>query len=479
MENSNNNMKHIYSKSLIFLFLLFFSGLFFVSAQTNSNKELLRFCADPDWMPYEAIRDGKHVGIASDYLAIVKKHSNYNFELLKTSSWEQSIEMLKSGKCQLTFMLNQTEDRNQYLKFSNVYFRTPNVLVSKREQPFLQDISHIGDRKLAVVKNYRIVEYIDKYHPGINKLLVANEDEGMRAIADGKADVYVGSMLSLNARVQQYGYGYLKIAGWGGPEDQLRVGVIHDMAHILDDINNAFDQISERERIEIFSRWNNTRIINETDYSDFYKAMLFLGAVILFFIFRQVQLNKFNHTLSDNNDTLEKLHKKLEIANSELQNLSFKDSLTQLYNRRYFSRFIHDELKSLKRTQQNSCLMLVDIDFFKQVNDNYGHAIGDDVLAEMARVFKSIMREADLAARWGGEEFIFLLPDTTSADAKNLAGRLLDKVRENEFAAAGQLTVSIGLSQYQDNETFESWFDRTDTALYEAKAQGRDQFVLA
>ena len=471
-------MVNIYPKSLVFFLLIFFNGLSFVSAQVNSKKEVLRYCTDPDWMPYEAIQDGKHVGIASDYLEIIKRHTNYEFELIKTTSWSQSIEMLKSGECQLTLILNQTESRNQFLEFSNVYFRSPNVLVSQREEPFLQDMSHVGDRKVAMVKNYRIVEYINQYYPNINQVLVENEGEGMRAIAEGDADIFVGSMLSLNARVQQYGYGYMKIAGWGGPEDELRVGVIDDVAHILDDINHAIEQISERERIDIFSKWTNSRIINETDYSSFYKALLFLVVIILFFIFRQSQLNKFNKALNEKNKSLEKLHKELEIANHELQNLSFKDSLTNLYNRRYFSRFLDDELKTIKRTQQSSCLMLVDIDLFKQVNDNYGHAAGDEVLAEMAKIFKSIMREADLAARWGGEEFIFHLPDTVSNDAEILAERLLNKVREHNFSLAGKLTVSIGLAQHQGKETFETWFERTDSALYDAKRNGRNCFVL-
>ena len=203
-----------------------------------------------------------------------------------------------------------------------------------------------------------------------------------------------------------------------------------------------------------------------------------LITVILFFIFRQTQLNKFNRTLSEKNKALEKLHKKLEVANHELQNLSFKDSLTGLYNRRYFCRYIGDELKSLRRTPQPNCLMLLDIDLFKQVNDNFGHAVGDDVLMEITKVFTSIIREADIAARWGGEEFIFFLPDTTLSNAEVLAKRLVETIRQYQFATVGQLTVSIGLAEYQENETFEDWFERTDSALYQAKSLGRDRFVL-
>ena len=214
-------MKNRYSLLILLTTFLLAIKVAPINAQETSTDNNLKFCADPHWMPYEGIKEGKHVGIASDYLSIIQRHTNYTFELVVTNSWDESIALLKSGECHLTMMLNKTDERDKYLKFSNVYFRSPNILISQSEQPFLQDISHIGDRKVAMVKNYRIVEYVKKYHPNIKSVLVANEAEGVRAVAEGTADVFVGSMLSLNARVQQYGYGNIKIAGWGGPEDEL------------------------------------------------------------------------------------------------------------------------------------------------------------------------------------------------------------------------------------------------------------------
>ncbi|WP_351123631.1 transporter substrate-binding domain-containing protein [Shewanella sp. T24-MNA-CIBAN-0130] len=136
---------------------------------TNSkNRNIIRYCVDPDWLPYEAIIDGRHTGISSDYLALLTDYTDFTFVLVPTSSWRQSLELLKKGACELTPILNQTPKRDAYLSFSDIFFKSPNVLVSLKSQPFLQGFENIGDRLLAIPKDYRLVEYIQRFYPTIN-----------------------------------------------------------------------------------------------------------------------------------------------------------------------------------------------------------------------------------------------------------------------------------------------------------------------
>jgi ABC-type amino acid transport substrate-binding protein len=136
--------------------------------------------------------------------------------LVPTSSWRQSLELLKQGACELTPLLNQTPKRNEYLYFSDIFFKSPNVLVSLKSQPFLQGGENIGDRLLAIPKDYRLVEYIQRLYPSINTILTNSERQGLEKVANGEADVFAGSMFSVNAYIQQQGLISLKIAGWGG-----------------------------------------------------------------------------------------------------------------------------------------------------------------------------------------------------------------------------------------------------------------------
>lgn len=145
----------------------------------SQSRNIVRYCVDPDWLPYEAIVDGRHTGVSSDYLALLTKYTGLTFMLVPTTSWRQSLELLKQGRCELTPILNQTPKRDQYLYFSEVFFKSPNVLVSLKSQPFLQGFENIGDRLLAIPKDYRLVEYIQQYYPNINTILTNSERQGL------------------------------------------------------------------------------------------------------------------------------------------------------------------------------------------------------------------------------------------------------------------------------------------------------------
>lgn len=462
------------------LFILMSSILLLTSKITHAldNSNSVSYCIDPKWMPYEALKNGQHVGISSGYLSLIKQYSDLSFELVETSSWGETVKYLKEGQCQLVVMLNKTPKREEYLSFSDVYYRSPNVLVSLRDQPFLQDFSGLKGKTLGVVKNYRITEYIEQYFPDINKVYVSSEDEGLSKVSEKQVDIFVGSMLSLNAKAQQYGYGNLKVAGWAGPEDKLRVGVIKGQEALLPLINEAISKITEAQRIEIMKEWNNVRIIKEFDNDLLFQLFFVVFIITVVLVLRQRQLNRFNRVLNSKNEELELVTSVLEKANQDLEYISFHDSLTDLYNRSYFSQHIKDKIHIIKRSKSPTCLMLVDIDDFKKINDELGHAVGDRVLKELADVFNAVVRQSDVTARWGGDEFVILLPETSLDSAEKLAKRMLESVREYPFENAGNVTVSIGITEYEIDSDFLSWFEKTDEALYKAKSAGRDQVCV-
>ena len=123
---------------------------------------------------------------------------------------------------------------------------------------------------------------------------------------------------------------------------------------------------------------------------------------------------------------------------------------------------------------------MLDIDRFKQVNDNHGHLVGDKVLKQVVTIAQQQLRESDLLGRFGGEEFLILLPDTEEQKAKMLADRLRTAIRETKLENVPAVTVSIGLSQHQPSlASLERWIELTDGALHLAKAKGRDRVQIA
>ncbi|NVK25796.1 MAG: diguanylate cyclase [Gammaproteobacteria bacterium] len=422
--------------------------------------------------------DNKHIGISNDYLNIITENSGLNFQLVPTKSWSQTINFAKSGKCHAIIFLNKTVERSKYLAFSDVYYRAPNVMFTHQNQPFLQNLSNVGERKLGVVKNYRLAKYIKSNFPDIQTVLVNNESDGLKMILDGTIDVFAGSMLSLSSHTHQEGYSQLKISGWAGPEDELRVGVIKDRNYLLPQINDAIAQITEAQHLAILNKWNNVHIVKELDYQFGLKLLLVSLAIILLFIARHVHLNKFNSALVAKNDELETVKKTLEQSNQHLEYLSFHDPLTALYNRHYFVQYIENHLSQQSRFESQSCLMLIDIDYFKQVNDQHGHTVGDELLKQVAQILTSSIRSSDIASRWGGEEFLVLMPNTPIDNAEHLASRIKLSVSEITLNNVSNLSVSIGLSQYNTGEDFHLWFERTDKMLYQAKFNGRNTICV-
>ncbi len=121
--------------------------------------------------------------------------------------------------------------------------------------------------------------------------------------------------------------------------------------------------------------------------------------------------------------------------------------------------------------------MIIDIDYFKSVNDKYGHNIGDFVIVEISKLLQNNIRQTDTIGRWGGEEFIIILPNTNNIQAKNLAEKLRIIVANNYFVEVGTKTISVGVSTSLENDTKDSIIERADSALYKAKNTGRNKVV--
>jgi two-component system, cell cycle response regulator len=163
--------------------------------------------------------------------------------------------------------------------------------------------------------------------------------------------------------------------------------------------------------------------------------------------------------------------------------LALTDSLTGLYNRRYLLTYLQGLMEGVENRRKPLCILLIDVDHFKLVNDTHGHGVGDKVLRSLADSMTGNLRNVDMVARIGGEEFVVVMPDTSIAVAGRVASRLLSKVAAEPVAISDGLsipvTISIGIAmRVEDVDTIETFLARADGALYKAKHQGRNQVVL-
>jgi diguanylate cyclase (GGDEF)-like protein len=226
------------------------------------------------------------------------------------------------------------------------------------------------------------------------------------------------------------------------------------------------------------------------------------GLICVCFIFgwmtNKYILGQVEHSLLNDGyvDELRALHEKVEKTNEdfvkrnlELQDiqeqlklLAAHDVLTGLYNRRYILERIEEKLPEIKRHQLDCCFVVMDVDYFKDVNDNYGHVAGDDVLKAISQVLVNGIRQGDIVARYGGEEFLIFLPITELESARVLVERLRSAIENNVHYIENEkviVTASFGIAQHEVNDSVDRTIARADKALYQAKMAGRNCIALS
>jgi len=175
------------------------------------------------------------------------------------------------------------------------------------------------------------------------------------------------------------------------------------------------------------------------------------------------------------NETLQHEIKVRTQMQEELQLLAATDTLTGLRNRRAVSAFTEMEIKRAERYGDALSLVMFDLDHFKQINDTFGHLVGDDVLIHVATLIVERIRASEVLARWGGEEFILILPQTDMESAVHLAGELRALMQAYTFPQVGTVTASFGVTQFAPGDSMDSLLHRADIALYRAKENGRNR----
>lgn len=192
--------------------------------------------------------------------------------------------------------------------------------------------------------------------------------------------------------------------------------------------------------------------------------------------------NRMTNGLRHSRAEIEAASLALQQQNQLLERLSVTDSLTGLYNRRKLDEFLAGQIARFQRHGRGFSVLMLDIDHFKPLNDNHGHQLGDEVLAQVAKILAQSIRNVDFAARYGGEEFVVVLAETDLPAAVDTAERIRATVADAAYGSAEQpiaVTVSVGVAEYQNDETADTVIARADRALYQAKDAGRNRVHYA
>jgi len=418
----------------------------------KKNKTIY-FAGHPNWLPYEAFEDEKYVGIVDEHLKLIEQYTGLQFLKLETSSWSESMMFARNKNVD---MLSETSSSllEDKMSFSKSYLSSPIVMVMKKNANYQNSIEDIKDKKIAVIKDYGYVSEIKKEYPNLNYHVVENLQVGLLSIESGQADVFLSALPQGSFWINKLGLQNLRIVGKTKYQASLAFAIRSDYPLLVEILNKAISRIPKNEQQEILEHWSETKYIEKTDYKMLWILFSISSIIITLLVIRHRTLSKYNE---------------------ELTYLSQTDNLTKTHNRMKINEVLDEQLKIFKRYGESFGVILIDIDYFKKVNDEFGHDVGDIVLIEFVKQLKDNIRAVDYLGRWGGEEFLLVCPKMNETGLRKLSEKLRKKIEEAFFPKTHNMTASFGVSMCKDAHTIKDIIKNADIALYRAKHEGRNR----
>lgn len=264
------------------------------------TKKSLNYCVQPSWFPFSKIDEkNKHIGISSDYIKLFEKSLNIPLNLVKTNSWEQSLEFIKTGKCDFIPMTMKTKKKEEFLNFSKPYIKTPLVLASKINKPFVENFSNLDNLQIAIAKDCTFSKILKDKYPNLKLNELENIDEGLKEISNDKHYGFVGSLPSIAHKIQDNYIGDLKIAAKFDEELVLSIASSKSEAILNDIFNKVLENINENKKNEILNSYLSLRYEENFNYTLAYQILIAIGIIFIFLIYRHILQYQTNKKLKE------------------------------------------------------------------------------------------------------------------------------------------------------------------------------------
>lgn len=429
------------------------------------KAKVIKYCINPSLEPLEYLDEqGNHNGITKDYLDAIVKKTGMSVKFVKTKSWSETIKFLEDQSCDMVLSIAPSPSREKYLLFTKPYMNFSQVVAMKTDALFVNNMNDLLEKKVGIVKDYAIAEILKLKYPQLTPIEINSAQEGLKQVLDGDIDAVIDYLPSVSSAINKVSLGNLKIAG--KIDELIKIGAAtrNDEPILYSILQKTLNSFKPEEHKSIFDKWMTIKYEHGTDYT--LALIIAVGALFFFLVF-----GYWNHKIMEAKKIIEK-------QNIELEILATTDKLTKVYNRAKLDQLLHSEMDRAKRYQHSFGCAMIDIDHFKIINDTYGHLMGDKVLKEITSLISANIRKSDIFGRWGGEEFLLILPETNAQDIMTFLEKIRTIISKSTILDVGTITISIGATLYSSDDTMDSMIKRADDALYDAKNSGRDKVSI-
>ena len=466
-------------------------GLVFESANNSTSRQLnlssaeeaflgsldqVRVAVDPDWAPFEYYdQQGQLQGISADYLQLLEERLGLNIELVRNLTWPEVMEAARNREIDLVPAITPTPQRRQFLGFTQPYVRSPMVLVTRQEVDYIADIRNLEGQTLLVVKDYASDEMLTHHFPDLTVERVNSTLEALQRVAAGDADVYVGNLAAATHLIKAEGLANLKVSGQTPFSFDLSMAVRSDWPQLVAIFDKLLRNVTQQEHSQIYNRWVELPQAQGFPWRSVLPVLLGLLALMLILGLYTLHLIRLNRRIRRVNTRLHEAESELLEKNCELERMSITDKLTGCYNRHHLDRVLTEQVALALRHERPLSVVLFDLDYFKAVNDQYGHQVGDEVLKSFAELVRQKVRTTDVVGRWGGEEFLLICPETHCNQALLVAEKIRKALDEHVCPHGIAQKISAGVMGLKQGMTLDQLLSGADYQLYRAKAAGRNR----
>lgn len=431
----------------------------------------LRFLGNAELPPMVWNYHGTTQGVAVDLVNAAAHKVGLSISIVG-ADWKIAQDELRDGKVDALIQINKTPQRLEIYDFSDPLLQSNFHIFRRTKDVDISGIDSLSGRKVGVEAGGFPIEFLKKYDQ-IGVVVVPNWSKALEKLSAGEIDAVFVDRWVGEYELYQRKFNNITLIDPPVVTLESSIAVKKGNTALLVKINEGLRRI-ERDgtRQSILRKWEAKEVVYLTRESIDRIIMAVVAAAALFMLGVIAYLYRQRKSLESANSAL-------EFANERLSQLATTDTLTGIWNRRSFEERVGHELIKADRYKQPLSVLIFDIDQFKLVNDSYGHLVGDRVLVELCDMARQQTRDSDLLARWGGEEFIMLMPNTGLNEAMAVAEKLRANFASHNFQDAGSITASFGVALYQPGESVDHWISRADAALYEAKQEGRNKVKIA
>lgn len=425
------------------------------------NNYQINLISNSNFPPFTIITDNKISGIEIDYWNLIRKKLNLTSEVEVINSNRKANEKINTNENNLKYAFATADYENINSNISMSIDKIKLALTTLVDKPYTTSITELANKKIAITKHASYYKNLKKKYPKIIFVETDSMSQSFDLLQANKVYGIIAKLPALSYNITKKTISNAKVSGIYNEDYELKLHINKENKILLNILNKAISTITDEERKLIRNKYNSIIYEPKKDLTWLYNLLLVLSLIILYIFI--------------NNRKLNKEIKRRVLAEKELEKIANLDELTGIYNRRKINSLLELEINREKRYKRDLSIIFFDVDNFKKINDELGHNIGDDVLEKISLLVKDTVRKTDYFGRWGGEEFIIILPETNKLQAKNVAYLLKEKIANFDFHIHRKVTCSFGISQYEKAEDSDSFLTRADNAMYYIKQNGKNE----